>query len=244
MGSQADVSGGAGSQASSAFGLLGRKVGMMRIFTDDGESIPVTVIDVSGNRVSQVKSVEKDGYSAVQLVYGERRASRVNAAEAGHYAKAGVQAGTVAAEFHVSPERAAEVPAGTVLGADHFVVGQYIDVQGTSQGKGFAGNIKRHNFGSQRASHGNSRSHRVPGSIGMAQDPGRVFPGQRMSGQMGNVTRTVQNLVVERIDTERGLLLVRGAVPGSAGGHLVITPSVKRRLKPVRAEAAEAKGKA
>ena len=242
MGSQADISGDAGSQASSAFGLLGRKVGMMRIFTDEGESIPVTVIDVSGNRVSQVKTVENDGYTAVQLVYGERRASRVNAAEAGHYAKAGVQAGTVAAEFHVSPERAAEVPAGTVLGADHFVVGQYIDVQGTSQG--FAGTIKRHNFGSQRASHGNSRSHNVPGSIGMAQDPGRVFPGKRMAGQMGNVTCTVQNLVVERIDTDRGLLLVRGAVPGSAGGHLVITPSVKRRLKPVKAAAAEAKGKA
>lgn len=229
-----------GSQASSAFGLLGRKVGMMRIFTEDGESVPVTVIDVSGNRVSQVKSVEKDGYSAVQLVYGERRANRVSSAEAGHYAKAGVQAGSIVAEFALSPERAAEVPAGTTLGADQFVVGQYIDVQGTSQGKGFAGTIKRHNFGSQRASHGNSRSHNVPGSIGMAQDPGRVFPGKKMSGQMGNVKRTVQNLVVERVDTDRGLLLVRGAVPGSAGGHLVITPAVKRRLNPIKA-VAEAK---
>ena len=199
----------------------------MRIFTDDGESIPVTVIDVSGNRVSQVKSVEKDGYSAVQLVYGERRASRVNAAEAGHYAKAGVQAGTVAAEFHVSPERAAEVPAGTVLGADHFVVGQYIDVQGTSQGKGFAGTIKRHNFGSQRASHGNSRSHRVPGSIGMAQDPGRVFPGKRMAGQYGNTKSTVQNLEVVRVDAERNLLLVKGAVPGAVNSDVVVRPSVK-----------------
>ena len=222
MGSQADVSGGAGSQASSAFGLLGRKVGMMRIFTDDGESIPVTVIDVSGNRVSQVKSVEKDGYSAVQLVYGERRASRVNAAEAGHYAKAGVQAGTVAAEFHVSPERAAEVPAGTVLGADHFVVGQYIDVQGTSQGKGFAGTIKRHNFGSQRASHGNSRSHRVPGSIGMAQDPGRVFPGKRMAGQMGNRRATNQNLKVIKVIPEHNLLLLKGSVPGCKGSIVII----------------------
>jgi len=227
MGSQADISGDAGSQASSAFGLLGRKVGMMRIFTDEGESIPVTVIDVSGNRVSQVKTVENDGYTAVQLVYGERRASRVNAAEAGHYAKAGVQAGTVAAEFHVSPERAAEVPAGTVLGADHFVVGQYIDVQGTSQGKGFAGTIKRHNFGSQRASHGNSRSHNVPGSIGMAQDPGRVFPGKRMAGQYGNTTATVQRLEVVRVDAERNLLLVKGAVPGAANGDVVVRPSVK-----------------
>ena len=201
---------------------------MMRIFTDDGESIPVTVIDVSGNRVSQVKSVEKDGYSAVQLVYGERRASRVNAAEAGHYAKAGVQAGTVAAEFHVSPERAAEVPAGTVLGADHFVVGQYIDVQGTSQGKGFAGTIKRHNFGSQRASHGNSRSHRVPGSIGMNQDPGRVFPGKRMAGQYGNTTATVQRLEVVRVDAERNLLLVKGAVPGAVNSNVVVRHSVKK----------------
>lgn len=229
-----------GSQASSAFGLLGRKVGMMRIFTDDGESVPVTVIDVSGNRVSQVKSVEKDGYSAVQLVYGERRASRVPSAEAGHFAKAGVQAGSSIAEFHIAPERAAELPAGTVLGADQFVVGQYIDVQGTSQGKGFSGTIKRHNFGSQRASHGNSRSHNVPGSIGMAQDPGRVFPGKKMAGQMGNVTRTVQNLVVERVDADRGLLLVRGAVPGSAGGHLVITPAVKRVRNPIKT-VAEAK---
>lgn len=236
MGSQTDSSGAsdaAGIQPD--LGLLGRKIGMMRIFSDDGESIPVTVIDVSNNRVSQLKTDAVDGYSAIQVVHGERRASRVTKAQAGHMAKAGVQAGTSMGEFHVSAQKAEELPAGTVIGADLFVVGQYIDVQGVSHGKGFTGTIKRHNFRSGRASHGNSRSHNTPGSTGMAQDPGRVFPGKKMSGQMGNVTCTVQNLVVARVDTERGLLLVRGAVPGSKGGDVVVKPSVKMRFKPIKA---------
>jgi len=236
MGSQTDSAGAAAASGIQPnLGLLGRKIGMMRIFTDDGESVPVTVIDVSNNRVSQVKTADVDGYTAVQMAHGERRATRVTKSQAGHFAKAGVQAGTSLGEFHVSPEKADELKAGTVLGADLFVVGQYIDVQGISQGKGFTGTIKRHNFRSNRASHGNSRSHNVPGSIGMAQDPGRVFPGKKMSGQMGNVTKTVQNLVVARVDVERGLLLVRGAVPGSKGGDVVVTPSVKMRLKPIKA---------
>ncbi len=256
MGSQtesAQPGAGAGAQPDlSGLGLLGRKIGMMRIFSDDGEAIPVTVIDVSGNRVSQIKSVETDGYTAVQLVYGKRRASRVTKAQAGHLAKAGVEAGTAVSEFRVPAEKAGELKPGAEIGADFFVEGQYIDVQGTSQGKGFAGTIKRHHFNAGRNSHGNSRSHRVPGSIGMAQDPGRVFPGKRMTGHMGNVTRTVQNLIVARVDKERGLLLVRGAVPGSTGGDLIVTPAVKRRLNPVRVvaepvvdakAAAKAKGK-
>ncbi|MGE0802717.1 MAG: 50S ribosomal protein L3 [Lautropia sp.] len=243
MGSQTDAAGG-GAPDLSGLGLLGRKIGMMRIFSDDGETIPVTVIDVSGNRVSQVKTVENDGYSAVQLVHGERRASRVVKSQAGHFAKAGVQAGSAIGEFRVTAARAGELAPGATVAASLFAVGQYIDVQGTSQGKGFTGTIKRHNFSSNRASHGNSRSHNVPGSIGMAQDPGRVFPGKKMSGQYGNVTRTVQNLVVERIDAERGLLLVRGAVPGATGGEVVVTASVKKRLNPIRpAPAAKAEGK-
>jgi large subunit ribosomal protein L3 len=236
MGSQTDSSGAPGAAGIQPnLGLLGRKVGMMRIFSEDGESIPVTVIDVSNNRVSQVKTAAADGYDAIQVVYGERRPTRVNKALAGHLGKAGVQAGSAMQEFQVSAEKAGELKAGAVIGADLFVPGQYIDVQGVSQGKGFTGTIKRHNFSSNRASHGNSRSHNVPGSIGMAQDPGRVFPGKKMSGQMGNVTRTVQNLVVARVDTERGLLLVRGAVPGSKGGDVVVTPAVKRRLNPIKA---------
>jgi large subunit ribosomal protein L3 len=233
MGSQTDSSGASGIEPD--LGLLGRKIGMMRIFSDEGESIPVTVIDVSNNRVSQVKTTAADGYTAVQVVHGDRRASRVSKAQAGHLAKAGVQAGTSLGEFHVSAQKAEDLKPGAVIGADLFVVGQYIDVQGISQGKGFTGTIKRHNFRSNRASHGNSRSHNVPGSIGMAQDPGRVFPGKKMSGQMGNVTKTVQNLIVARVDTERGLLLVRGAVPGSKGGDVVVTPAVKMRLKPIKA---------
>jgi large subunit ribosomal protein L4 len=223
MGSQTDASGAsaaAGIQPN--LGLLGRKVGMMRIFSEDGESIPVTVIDVSNNRVSQVKTAATDGYDAIQVVYGERRPTRVNKALAGHLGKAGVQAGSAMKEFHVSAEKAGELKPGTVLGADLFVPGQYIDVQGVSQGKGFAGTIKRHNFSSNRASHGNSRSHNVPGSIGMAQDPGRVFPGKKMSGQMGNVTRTVQNLVVARVDAERGFARRRRG--GDAGGQAPAQP--------------------
>jgi large subunit ribosomal protein L3 len=214
--------------AAHRLGLVGRKVGMTRIFTDDGESIPVTVLDVSNNRVTQVKSPEVDGYAAVQVAYGERRASRVSKAQVGHYAKAGVEAGSVLKEFRLAAERAAELAPGAVVAVESvFEAGQKVDVTGVTIGKGFAGTIKRHHFGSQRASHGNSRSHRVPGSIGQAQDPGRVFPGKKMSGHLGDVQRTVQNLDVIRVDVERGLLLVRGAVPGHAGSNIVVRPSIK-----------------
>ena len=212
-------------------GLLGRKVGMMRIFTDDGDAVPVTVLDVSGNRVAQVKTEATDGYDAVQVVYGTRKASRVSKPEAGHLAKAGVEAGTVLKEFRVPADVAAGYQPGAAVAVSLFAVGQMVDVQGTSIGKGFTGTIKRHNFKSQRASHGNSRSHNVPGSISMAQDPGRVFPGKKMSGHMGDETVTVQNLDVVRVDAERSLLLVRGAVPGAKNGHVVVRPAVKVKAK-------------
>ena len=212
-------------------GLVGRKVGMMRIFTDDGDSIPVTVLDVSNNRVTQIKTPETDGYTAVQVAFGQRRVSRVNKAAAGHYAKAGVEAGTVLKEFRVSAERLAELKIGDVVPVSLFEVGQKVDVQGTSIGKGYAGTIKRHNFASGRATHGNSRSHNVPGSIGMAQDPGRVFPGKRMTGHMGDVTVTTQNLEIARIDAERQLLLIKGAVPGAKNGQVVVFPAVKVKAK-------------
>ena len=208
-------------------GLLGRKVGMMRIFTDDGDAIPVTVLDVSNNRVTQIKTAEADGYSALQVAFGERKASRVSKPEAGHLAKAGAEAGEVLKEFRVPADVAADYKPGAQIPVGVFAVGQLVDVQGTSIGKGFTGTIKRHNFKSQRASHGNSRSHNVPGSISMAQDPGRVFPGKKMSGQLGNVTKTTQNLDIVRIDEARQLLLVRGAVPGSRNGHVVVSPAVK-----------------
>ena len=210
-----------------SLGLVGRKVGMMRIFTDDGDSIPVTVLDVSNNRVTQIKTVDADGYSAVQLTYGKRRATRVTKPQAGHFAKAGVEAGNIVREFHVAPEALGELKPGAVVQVAIFEAGQKVDVHGTSIGKGFAGTIKRHNFSSGRASHGNSRSHNVPGSIGMAQDPGRVFPGKRMSGHLGAVASTVQNLEIARVDAERGLLMVRGAVPGSKNGNVVVTPAVR-----------------
>ena len=212
-------------------GLLGRKVGMMRIFTEDGDAVPGTVLDVSNNRVAQVKTVEIDGYSAVQVAYGSRKASRVNKPEAGHLAKAGVEAGELLKEFRVAADVAGQYKAGATLPVTLFAAGQRVDVQGTSIGKGFTGTIKRHNFSSQRASHGNSRSHNVPGSISMAQDPGRVFPGKRMSGHLGDVTVTVQNLDVVRVDETRQLLLVRGAVPGSKNGHVVVRPAVKVKAK-------------
>ena len=211
-------------------GLLGRKVGMMRIFTDDGDAIPVTVLDVSNNRVAQIKTEQIDGYSAIQVAFGERKASRVSKPEAGHFAKAGVEAGRVLQEFRVAADVAAEYkPGAQVAVTGVFSVGQMVDVQGTSIGKGFTGTIKRHNFKSQRASHGNSRSHNVPGSISMAQDPGRVFPGKKMSGQRGDVTKTIQNLDIVRIDEARQLLLVRGAVPGAKNGHVVVSPAIKAR---------------
>ena len=212
-------------------GLLGRKVGMMRVFTDDGDAIPVTVLDVSNNRVTQVKTTESDGYSALQVVFGTRKASRVSKPEAGHLAKAGVEAGRVLKEFRVDAAVAAEYKPGATVPVTLFAAGQVVDVQGTSIGKGFTGTIKRHNFSSQRASHGNSRSHNVPGSISMAQDPGRVFPGKKMSGHMGDETVTTQNLDIVRVDEARSLLLVRGAVPGSKNGHVVVRPAVKAKLK-------------
>jgi len=224
---------------SEQLGLLGRKVGMMRIFTDDGDAIPVTVLDVSNNRVTQVKTAESDGYNALQVAFGARKASRVNKPEAGHFAKASVEAGQVLKEFRVTAEAVTQYPAGATLPVTLFAAGQKVDVQGTSIGKGYAGTIKRHNFSSQRASHGNSRSHNVPGSISMAQDPGRVFPGKKMTGHMGDETVTTQNLDVIRVDEARSLLLVRGAVPGSKNGHVVVRPAVKAR--PKGAAAADAK---
>ncbi|HEV2609644.1 MAG TPA: 50S ribosomal protein L3 [Noviherbaspirillum sp.] len=212
-------------------GLVGRKVGMMRIFTEDGDSIPVTVLDVSNNRVTQIKTPETDGYYAVQVAYGQRRASRVNKAEAGHLAKAGVEAGTVLKEFPIDAAKAAELKAGDVIAIGMFEAGQKVDVQGVSIGKGYAGTIKRYNFSSGRATHGNSRSHNVPGSIGMAQDPGRVFPGKRMTGHMGDVTCTTQNLEIARVDAERQLLMVKGAVPGAKNGQVIVRPAVKVKAK-------------
>ena len=214
-----------------SLGLVGRKVGMTRVFTDDGAAIPVTVLDVANNRVTQIKTPETDGYSAVQVTYGKRRASRVTKPVAGHLAKAGVESGVVLKEFTVKEDELARFKAGDVVGVDTFTVGQLVDVTGTTKGRGFTGVIRRHHFSSNRASHGNSRSHNTPGSIGMAQDPGRVFPGKRMAGQHGNVTRTTQLLAVVRVDTARGLLLVKGCVPGADGGHIVVLPSVKTPLK-------------
>ncbi len=210
-----------------SLGLVGRKVGMTRIFTEDGDSQPVTVLDVSNNRVTQIKTLDTDGYSAVQVTFGKRRASRVNKPSAGHFAKAAVEAGHILKEFRVTQEALDSLKPGAVIGVDIFRTGQKVDVTGTSIGKGYAGVIKRHGFRSNRASHGNSKSHNVPGSIGMAQDPGRVFPGKRMSGHLGSVQRTTQNLEVLRVDAERGLLLIKGAIPGSRGGDVVVHPSVK-----------------
>jgi large subunit ribosomal protein L3 len=210
-----------------SLGLVGRKIGMTRLFTDDGDAVPVTVVDVSNNRVTQIKTPETDGYAAVQVAFGKRRASRVSKPAAGHFAKAGVEAGHVLSEFRVEPDQLANFKLGGQIGVDIFKVGQLVDVTGTTVGKGFAGAIKRHHFSSNRASHGNSRSHNSAGSIGMAQDPGRVFPGKRMAGHLGAVKRTAQKLQIVRIDAERQLLLIKGAVPGSEGGGLVVHPSVK-----------------
>jgi large subunit ribosomal protein L3 len=208
-------------------GLVGRKVGMTRVFAEDGASIPVTVLDMSANRVTQIKSAEVDGYNAVQVTFGSRKANRVIKAEAGHFAKAGVEAGRALKEFALTAEQLAGYKAGDSITVEIFQVGQLVDVTGTTKGKGFSGVIKRHNFASNRASHGNSVSHNKPGSIGQAQDPGRVFPGKRMAGQYGNVKRTVQCLEIVRIDAERQLLLVKGAVPGATNGDIVVRPSVK-----------------
>ncbi|CUA83916.1 LSU ribosomal protein L3P [Gulbenkiania indica] len=210
-----------------SLGLVGRKVGMTRIFADDGVSIPVTVLDMSANRVTQIKTPEVDGYAALQVAFGSRKANRINKAEAGHFAKAGVEAGRGLSEFTVEAADVANYKVGDTITVEVFQVGQLVDVTGTSKGKGFSGAIKRHNFSSNRASHGNSVSHNSPGSIGQAQDPGRVFPGKRMAGQYGNVKSTVQCLEIVRIDAERQLILVKGAVPGAKNGDVVVRPSVK-----------------
>ena len=207
-----------------SLGLVGRKVGMTRVFDEQGASVPVTVLEMTANRVTQVKTKDTDGYEAAQVAFGSKKANRINKAEAGHFAKAGVEAGAGLIEFAIE---AGELKAGDVIEVSMFEAGQLVDITGTSKGKGFAGTIKRHNFDSQRTSHGNSRSHRVPGSIGQAQDPGRVFKGKRMAGQYGNTKSTVQNLVVVRVDAERNLLLVKGAVPGSINSDVVVRPSVK-----------------
>jgi large subunit ribosomal protein L3 len=210
-----------------AIGLVGRKRGMTRVFTDAGESIPVTVIEVLPNRVTQVKTAENDGYQAVQVTYGSRRPQLVSKSVAGHYAKAGVAPGQALVEFRVAGPEADGLKVGAEFKADHFKAGQVVDVTGTTIGKGFAGTMKRHNFAGHNASHGVSVSHRTPGSIGQRQTPGRVFQGKRMSGHMGAERRTTENLKVVEVDAERNLLLIRGAVPGSEGGQVVVRPSVK-----------------
>src|ERR671912_1592524 len=226
-----------------SLGLVGRKVGMTRVFTDDGDSVPVTVVDVSNNRVTQIKTAEKDGYLAVQVAFGKRRANRVRKPAAGHFAKAGVEAGHVLREFRVTPDQAAGLQPGGAVGVDIFQVGQKVDVSGISHGKGFAGVIKRHNFSSNRASHGNSVSHNKPGSISMAQDPGRVFPGKKMPGHLGAAKCTVQNLEIVRVDAQRQLLLIRGAVPGSRGGDLMVSPTKRATRATAKPGAKAAAGK-
>ncbi|TVP51932.1 MAG: 50S ribosomal protein L3 [Halomonadaceae bacterium] len=210
-----------------AIGVVGRKAGMTRVFTDQGQAIPVTVIQVDANRITQIKTQEQDGYRAVQVTIGARKASRVTKAEAGHYAKHGVAAGTGLWEFRLADGEGDDLEAGGELGVSVFEAGQNVDVSGRSKGKGFAGTIKRWNFSMQDATHGNSLSHRAPGSIGQNQTPGRVFKGKKMAGQMGNVNVTTQNLEIVRVDVERNLLLVKGPVPGANGGDLIIKPAVK-----------------
>jgi large subunit ribosomal protein L3 len=210
-------------------GIIGRKAGMTRIFTEDGASIPVTVIAIEPNRVTQVKTVENDGYRALQVTTGSRRPSRVTRPMAGHFAKAGTEAGRGLWEFRLADGEGESIEVGSEIGLDMFEAGQDVDVCGTSIGKGYAGVIKRHNFRTQDATHGNSLSHRAPGSIGQCQTPGRVVKGRRMSGHMGNVRRTTQNIEVVRVDTERNLLLVKGSVPGARGGDVIVRPAVKAR---------------
>ena len=210
-------------------GLVGRKCGMTRVFTDDGASIPVTVIEAQPNRITQVKTVETDGYRALQVAAGSRKASRVSKPAAGHFAAAKVEAGDLITEFRLDDADDGEFEKGGELKVDVFEEGQKVDVIGTSIGKGYAGTVKRHNFSMQDATHGNSLAHRAPGSIGQNQTPGRVFKGKKMSGHMGNVRRTVQNLEVVRIDAERNVLLIKGAVPGHAGGKVIVRPAIKTR---------------
>jgi large subunit ribosomal protein L3 len=210
-------------------GVIGRKAGMTRVFTDEGVTVPVTVIEVTPNRVTQVKNAEVDGYRAVQVTSGSRKASRVNKPMAGHFRKAGVEAGETLGEFRLADGEGEDLAAGQAISVSIFQPGQKVDVRGVSKGRGFAGGIRRHNFRGQDTTHGNSLSHRAPGSIGQCQTPGRVFKGKRMAGQMGNVNRVQQNLEVVRVDAERNLLLVRGGVPGPSGGRLIVRPSVKQK---------------
>jgi large subunit ribosomal protein L3 len=219
---------------SMTIGLMGRKRGMTRVFTDAGESVPVTVIEAMPNRVTQVKGAETDGYRAVQVSFGERKPSRLAKPLTGHYAKAKVAPGEALVEFRLADGEGAELAAGAELKVDMFEAGQVVDVTGTTIGKGFAGTMKRHNFAGGPASHGASVFHRAPGSIGQRQTPGRVFPGKRMSGHMGAVRRTTENLRVVRVDAERNLLLIRGAVPGAAGGQVIVRPSIKAARKAAR----------
>src|SRR3954464_14784267 len=221
-------------------GLVGRKVGMTRILTEDGTTLPVTVLDVSDNRITQIKTAEKDGYVAVQVAFGKRRANRVRKPLAGHLAKAAVEAGHTLREFRVAKaEEIADFKVGAKIGVDIFKVGQKVDVQGITIGKGFAGVIKRHHFSSNRASHGNSISHNKPGSTGQNQSPGRVFPGKRMAGHLGDVQRTILNLEVVRVDAERPLPLVKGSVPGSSGRDVLVRPAIKPRKVTVPAKKVE-----
>jgi large subunit ribosomal protein L3 len=229
-----------------AIGLVGRKCGMTRVFTDAGDSVPVTVVELLPNRVTQVKTVERDGYRAVQVTYGERRPQLLSKAVAGHYAKANVAPGRALLEFRLRGDDGADLQAGSELKVDRFAAGQRVDVTGVTIGKGFAGVMKRHNFAGGYASHGHSVSHRVPGSIGQRQTPGRVFPGKRMSGHMGVMRRTTENLTVVGVDEARNLLLISGAVPGAEGGQVVVRPSVKaarlalrKSIAPTKAAAAK-----
>lgn len=217
-----------------SLGLIGQKVGMTRIFTESGDSLPVTVVDVAGNRVTQIKIRETDGYSAVQVAFGKKRPVRVNKSLSGHFSKAGTEAASFMKEFRVlTDDDAVQLALGSSIEIDIFQVGQKVDVSGITIGKGYAGSIKRHHFSSNRSSHGNSKAHRKPGSIGMAQDPGRIFPGKKMSGQLGNVRRTVQNLEIVKIDKDRNLLLIKGAIPGSKGSKVIISSSVKKEKQKV-----------
>jgi large subunit ribosomal protein L3 len=225
-------------------GLIGRKAGMTRVFTDAGETVPVTVIEVLPNRVTQLKSDESDGYRAVQLSFGKRRPQLLSKAVAGHYAKATVEAGRGLVEFRLTKTEGADLKAGAELRADLFKAGDPVDVTGTTIGKGFAGTMKRHNFGGHNASHGVSVSHRTPGSIGQRQTPGRVWKGKRMSGHMGVVRRTIENLRVVEVDVERNLLLVRGAVPGAEGGNVIVRPSLKAARRANRKTIAPSKAQA
>lgn len=215
-------------EAKMPVGLVGKKCGMTRIFTESGESVPVTVIEITPNRVTQIKTEEKDRYRALQVTAGVKKPSRINKAAAGHFAKAGVEAGDIICEFRLEKGEKEEIKIGEQLTVELFTEGQVVDVKSVSKGKGFAGTVKRHNFSTQDATHGNSLSHRVLGSTGQRQSPGRVFKGKKMAGQMGNVKRTVQNQKIIKVDAERNLLLIRGSVPGAPGGTVVITAAVKK----------------